>query len=77
MRALETYGFEPRALDDTIVLANCPFHSLARQHTELVCGMNRCLLDGLLDGIDATDVATRAEPAEGHCCVSLHPNAAS
>ncbi|MFD7660192.1 helix-turn-helix transcriptional regulator, partial [Actinosynnema sp. NPDC059797] len=44
MRALEDFGFEPRASDSAIVLGNCPFHSLARQHTELVCGMNLCLL---------------------------------
>jgi predicted ArsR family transcriptional regulator len=71
--ALETLGFEPRAEGDTIVLANCPFHSLARRHTELVCGMNLCLLDGLLDGLAAADVTARLEPAAEHCCVRFHP----
>ncbi len=58
LRALEDFGFEPRADEPdrpgaSIVLGNCPFHTLARQHTELVCGMNLCLLDGLLDGLAA------------------------
>ena len=45
------HGFEPRAEDGGIALANCPFHRLAREHTELVCGMNLRLLDGVLDGV--------------------------
>ncbi|MGW6505170.1 helix-turn-helix transcriptional regulator [Nonomuraea angiospora] len=73
MPALEALGFEPRAEGDAITLANCPFHSLARQHTELVCGMNLCLLTGLLEGLAAPGVTARLEPAPGHCCVRLHP----
>ncbi|MFI6740363.1 helix-turn-helix transcriptional regulator [Nonomuraea sp. NPDC050451] len=73
MQALETLGFEPRAAGDAITLVNCPFHSLARQHTELVCGMNLCLLAGLLEGLAATGVTARLEPAPEHCCVRLHP----
>ncbi|GAA4928211.1 putative ArsR family transcriptional regulator [Nonomuraea thailandensis] len=73
LRALETLGFEPRADGESIGLVNCPFHSLARQHTELVCGMNLCLVTGLLEGLGATDVTARLEPAPGHCCVRLHP----
>src|SRR4051794_12057140 len=37
---LEDHGFEPRIEEDAILLANCPFHVLARNHPELVCGMN-------------------------------------
>ncbi|MCE6995026.1 helix-turn-helix domain-containing protein [Saccharothrix sp. S26] len=75
LRALESFGFEPRAEepDASIVLANCPFHTLARQHTELVCGMNLCLLDGLLDGLAATDLTARLAPSADHCCVRLDP----
>ncbi|MBE1583271.1 helix-turn-helix transcriptional regulator [Nonomuraea angiospora] len=71
--ALEALGFEPRAEGAAITLVNCPFHSLARRHTELVCGMNLCLLTGLLEGLAATGVTARLEPAPGHCCVRLHP----
>ncbi|MGW4116253.1 helix-turn-helix transcriptional regulator [Actinosynnema sp. NPDC004786] len=73
LRALESFGFEPRPVDAAIVLGNCPFHSLARQHTELVCGMNLCLLDGLLDGLAATDLTARLAPAPDRCCVRLDP----
>ncbi|SEU40662.1 helix-turn-helix transcriptional regulator [Nonomuraea wenchangensis] len=73
VQALEALGYEPRATGDTITLINCPFHSLARQHTAMVCGMNLCLLTGLLEGLAATDVTARLEPAPEHCCVRLHP----
>ncbi|MGR6920289.1 helix-turn-helix transcriptional regulator [[Actinomadura] parvosata] len=72
-QALEALGFEPRRSGDTVTLVNCPFHTLAQQHTELVCGMNLCLLTGLLEGLEATDVTARLEPAPEHCCVRLHP----
>ncbi|GAB2960154.1 helix-turn-helix transcriptional regulator [Saccharothrix stipae] len=77
LRTLESFGFEPRASDDpgdaAIVLGNCPFHSLARRHTELVCGMNLCLLDGLLDGLAGTGLTAHLDPAPGRCCVRLAP----
>lgn len=73
LRALEDFGFEPRTSDTAIVLGNCPFHSLARQHTELVCGMNLCLLEGLLDGLAVTDLTARLAPAPDQCCVRLDP----
>lgn len=73
VRTLENYGFEPRAGDTGFVLGNCPFHDLARQHTELVCGMNLCLLDGLLDGLADTGLTGRLDPTPEHCCVRLEP----
>ncbi|HEY5855377.1 MAG TPA: helix-turn-helix domain-containing protein [Aldersonia sp.] len=71
MRALEGYGFEPRTENAEILLGNCPFHRLAQQHTDLVCGMNLCLLDGLLDGLTGTGLVPRLEPTPGRCCVRL------
>ncbi|MCP3804117.1 hypothetical protein NLX83_33080 [Allokutzneria sp. A3M-2-11 16] len=53
-------------------LGNCPFHSLAKRHTEMVCGMNLHLLNGLLEGLAATGFTARLEPTPGHCCVRLH-----
>lgn len=73
MRTLEAYGFEPRAADRGVVLANCPFHRLAQQHTDLVCGMNLCLLTGLLDGLSTTGFTARLDPAPNLCCVRLTP----
>jgi predicted ArsR family transcriptional regulator len=70
---LAEQGFEPR--DDTggITLVNCPFHALAREHTELVCGMNLRLLEGVLDGVPGTGLTPRLQPREGACCVQLDP----
>ncbi|HST47775.1 helix-turn-helix transcriptional regulator [Jatrophihabitans sp.] len=48
---LAAEGYEPRAGSGVITLGNCPFASLAREHTELVCGMNLDLMRGLLDGL--------------------------
>ena len=71
--ALADRGFEPRpAGDGTVVLRNCPFHTLARQHTDLICGMNLCLLDAAIDGVGETGLDARLEPEEGFCCVKLH-----
>lgn len=74
LEALEEFGFEPRVESGSILLGNCPFHSLAQKHTELVCGMNLCLLGGLVDGIKAGYTA-HLDPAPGHCCVRLDPEA--
>jgi predicted ArsR family transcriptional regulator len=72
LRVLTEHGYEPHPEDDgTIVLSNCPFHQLAKEHTQLVCGMNFSLLDALTEG-DGT-LTARLEPADGACCVRLHP----
>ena len=66
-------GFEPRADAGGISLANCPFHALAREHTELVCGMNLRLLAGVLEGATAGELAAGLQPSPGRCCVRLEP----
>lgn len=68
---LTDYGYEPRAEDDVLTLANCPFHALAREHTELVCGMNLDLLGGLVETCARGDLSARLDPAPGRCCVTL------
>lgn len=69
-RVLVDLGFEP-VTDEAgeVVLANCPFHALTEVATELVCGMNAALVDGVLDGLGRDDLEARLEPAEGRCCV--------
>jgi predicted ArsR family transcriptional regulator len=62
-------GYEPRVQDDTVVLANCPFHALARRHTDLVCGLNRSFVQGVADGLGCAATAS-LEPAPGRCCVT-------
>ena len=73
LSTLEQQGFEPRAEGTAIVLGNCPFHSLARQHTDLVCNMNLCLVGGLLAGIGDTGLHARLDPGPDRCCVRLTP----
>jgi len=68
-------GFEPApAADDrhTLVLRNCPFHAVVNVATELVCGLNRSFMEGVLDGLGASRVAPVLDPADGRCCVLLH-----
>ena len=38
LHALEKYGFEPRVDNTDVVLANCPFHTLAQDHTNWYAG---------------------------------------
>ena len=77
LRVLDTHGFEPRLDGDSVTLANCPFHALAQEYTDLVCGMNLSLLDGLLDGLGTTGLTARLAPAPSFCCVRLDPTAPS
>jgi predicted ArsR family transcriptional regulator len=64
-------GYEPRPERDGFVLTNCPFHALALEETELVCGMNLAYLQGVLDGLGVTSLDAKLDPAEGRCCVRL------
>ena len=70
-RTLAAHGFEPRADDSTITLSNCPFHTLAREHPELVCGMNLALVTALAESLGPALLAARLDPAPGRCCVVL------
>jgi predicted ArsR family transcriptional regulator len=72
--SLAAHGFEPISAEGgAVVLRNCPFHQLASEHTELICGMNHRLLSAMVDVLDDTGLAARLEPEEGVCCVRLHP----
>jgi predicted ArsR family transcriptional regulator len=69
---LSDYGFEPyRTEDGSIGLRNCPFHNLARLAPDLVCGLNRYFIDGLLRGLGNESVEASLEPTPGECCVKL------
>ncbi|MGW0710552.1 helix-turn-helix transcriptional regulator [Streptomyces sp. NPDC002643] len=72
---LERQGFEPRHDGGAIVLGNCPFHALAREHTQTVCGMNLHLLRGVLEGLDEAGFQACLAPEPGRCCVRLEPKA--
>jgi predicted ArsR family transcriptional regulator len=78
LEELRALGFEPETVgDDVTILRNCPFHHLAREHTELVCGMNLCLLESLLSELDDTGLRATLEPEDGSCCVRFRPDSPS
>ena len=54
-----------------MTLVNCPFHTLAQEYTELVCGMNLDLMHGLADALDEQAFEPCLDPAPGRCCVRL------
>ena len=69
--ALRRYGYEPRRDGSVLRLGNCPFHALAESHRDLVCGMNRALLDGVTEGIDGGALEARQDARPGDCCVTF------
>ena len=71
VEVLAEQGYEPRIDSGGLTLANCPFGALARDFTQLICGMNLDLLDGLLRGLDLPDVIARLDPGPGRCCVRI------
>lgn len=72
---LAEQGYEPRVEDDEVLLANCPFDALAREHTQLVCRLNRSFVQGVVDGLGCEGVEARLEPQPGLCCVKTRRRA--
>lgn len=68
---LADHGYQPQLRAGGVELVNCPFHALAREYTDLVCGMNLALLQGLLDGLGAEDLRAVLDPVPDRCCVRL------
>ena len=72
-QVLAENGYEPHRTDGSVVLRNCPFDALAREHTELVCGMNLAIMAAVTEELHETALAARLEPAPDRCCVVLMP----
>jgi predicted ArsR family transcriptional regulator len=72
-RVLTDRGYEPHTAGGTITLRNCPFHALAEQHRDLICGMNLDLIRGVVEAAGLDEEVARQEPAPDRCCVSLRP----
>jgi predicted ArsR family transcriptional regulator len=68
---LSEHGYEPRTAENVITLANCPFHALAEDYRDLVCGMNLDLIRGLLDRCGPGGPRARLDPEPDRCCVTL------
>ena len=69
--ALAEHGYEPVVEDDGLVMRNCPFDSLAREEPQLVCGINRDFVDGMVDGLGCTATRAVLDPSPGRCCVRV------
>lgn len=69
---LESAGYEPRDEPggDT-VMANCPFHRLAKNHTALICQANLALLRGAAETTGYDERSVLLDPHDGRCCVRL------
>jgi predicted ArsR family transcriptional regulator len=68
---LSEYGYEPRPDGAELVLANCPFHDLAREHPDLICGVNHDLLESALNHCGCDGLHAHLDPAPGRCCVRI------
>jgi predicted ArsR family transcriptional regulator len=70
-QTLTDYGYEPRRAGGAIVLSNCPFDTLAREHTRLVCGMNLAIMTAVTEQVGSSGLTARLDPAADRCCVML------
>jgi predicted ArsR family transcriptional regulator len=69
---LHDYGFQPyHDPGGNIRLRNCPFHSLSREFTDLVCGMNVQIMQSLLEELGLDRLQACLEPRPGMCCVAF------
>jgi predicted ArsR family transcriptional regulator len=77
LRVLRRYGYEPRPADGEVELANCPFHALAQEQTELACNMNHALITGVADALAPHGPDARLCPGPDRCCVVLRAAAST
>jgi predicted ArsR family transcriptional regulator len=71
--ALRGCGYQPHAVPDGgIELRNCPFHRIAQEHRDLVCGLNLALIEGVISGSARPQARATLSPAPGRCCVVVH-----
>jgi predicted ArsR family transcriptional regulator len=68
---LRDQGFEPTKSGSEVRLRNCPFDTIAKEHTDLICGMNMSFAEGLLSGLEAEGVEVGLDPQPGMCCIAL------
>jgi predicted ArsR family transcriptional regulator len=68
---LAEHGFEPVRDGGELRLRNCPFRALASRAPDLVCGLNRAFIAGLVRGLGNETVDVALEPDPGRCCVVL------
>ena len=69
VEVLAGHGYEPYVDGDgSVRLGNCPFHTVASEHPETVCGMNLAMLESLRTDSDS---GPELQPRPGECCVAF------
>jgi predicted ArsR family transcriptional regulator len=68
---LTANGYEPYLADGSVRVRSCPFHALAEKNRDIVCSLNRELVQGVVTGLgnETLDVASERRP--GECCVAI------
>ena len=73
---LEERGFDPQPVEGgAIRLRNCPYDKLSADYRELVCPMNLSMMQGVLEGLGASNLHAVLEWQPGMCCVAFRPTA--
>jgi predicted ArsR family transcriptional regulator len=71
---LSRCGYEPYADEGAVRFHNCPFHALAEQNRDLVCSLNKELVQGIVTGLGNRTLPVALAPIPGECCVRLGPS---
>ena len=71
LAVLADSGFEPLAEGELFILRNCPFDRVARDYRDLVCGMNRSIMEGLVAGLHTAGIRAIFDPQPGRCCMTF------
>lgn len=73
LEALRNCGYMPHVDDHGCVnLRNCPFHIVAQDHKDVVCGLNLHLVEGILAACGDPLSHAELKPRPGQCCVVVH-----
>jgi predicted ArsR family transcriptional regulator len=71
---LSNLGYGPEESGGELMVTNCPYEPLAEQDPELVCSMNRALVEGVMHGVGLRGAACSLRPpTQGECCVRVTP----
>lgn len=71
--ALYGCGYQPRdSAGGAVELHNCPFHRIAQEHPQLVCGLNLRLIEGMITGSANPHARAVLRPSPNRCCVVIH-----
>ncbi|AWK70437.1 ArsR family transcriptional regulator [Rhodococcus oxybenzonivorans] len=74
LAALRSCGYLPQVTDEgRVELRNCPFHLVAQDHLDVVCGLNLRLVEGMIAGSAEPTARAKLDPRPDRCCVVVDP----